>query len=96
MAPYKALYGKKGRTPLRWTELNKVKIVGLEMIHEAEKKVKFICEKLNEASDHQTSFANLKKKIDFKVGEKVFLKVSSWKKVLYSNSWRKWSLRLDL
>lgn len=84
MPPYEALYNRKYRTPLCWTELNKANLVGLEMIQEAKEKVKFICEDLKEALDCQKSYADLsRKEIEFQVGEKVFLKVSPWKKVLY-------------
>ena len=38
---------------------------------------------LKAASDRQKSYANLKRKdIEFEVGDKVFLKVSPWKKIL--------------
>ena len=32
MAPYEALYGRKCRTPLCWTELSEKKIIGLDLI----------------------------------------------------------------
>ena len=32
MAPYEALYGRKGKTPLCWTELSKKKIIGPDLI----------------------------------------------------------------
>ncbi|KAG8483030.1 hypothetical protein CXB51_021959 [Gossypium anomalum] len=58
MAPYEALYGRKCRSPLFWTELS-------------------------ETSDRQKSYADLKRRdIEYQVGDKVFLKVSPWKKVL--------------
>ena len=38
MAPYEALYGRKCRTPVRWTELNEHKVIGLEIVKETEKK----------------------------------------------------------
>ena len=45
--------------------------------------MKLICESLKTASDHQKSFADLKRKdIKFQIGEKVFLKVSQWNKIL--------------
>jgi len=42
MAPYEALYGRKCRTPLYWTELNERKIHGVDLIQETEEKVKVI------------------------------------------------------
>ncbi|KAL4325046.1 hypothetical protein GQ457_11G026660 [Hibiscus cannabinus] len=46
-------------------------------------KVKLICERLKAASDRQKSYANLKhREIEYAVGDRVFLKVSPWKKVM--------------
>ncbi|KAK5833525.1 hypothetical protein PVK06_017370 [Gossypium arboreum] len=83
MAPYEALYGRKCRTPLFWTELSENKIYEVDLIREAEQKVKVIHESLKAATDRQKSYADLKRKdIEYQVGDKVFLKVSPWKKVL--------------
>ena len=51
MAPYEALYGRKCRTPLCWTELGEKKIIGLDLIQETEEKVKMIRERLKVATD---------------------------------------------
>ena len=83
MAPYEALYGRKCRTPLCWTELSERKVIGPDLIRETEEKVKIIREKLKVATDRQKSYTDMKKKdIRYEVGEKVFLKVSPWKKVM--------------
>ncbi|KAK5811485.1 hypothetical protein PVK06_026822 [Gossypium arboreum] len=83
MAPYDALYGRKCRTPLFWTELGESKIFGVDLIKDAEQKVRIICESLKAASDRQKSYADLKRRdIEYQVGDKVFLKVSPWKKIL--------------
>ncbi|KAK5802657.1 hypothetical protein PVK06_030269 [Gossypium arboreum] len=83
MAPYEALYGRKCRTPLFWTELGENKIFGVDLIKDAEQKVKVIRESLKAATDRQKSYADLKRKdIEYQVGDKVFLKVSPWKKIL--------------
>ncbi|KAK5839973.1 hypothetical protein PVK06_008833 [Gossypium arboreum] len=83
MAPYEALYGRKCRTPLFWTELDESKIFGIDLIKDAEQKVKVIRESLKAAIDRQKSYADLKRKdIEYQVGDKVFLKVSPCKKIL--------------
>ena len=83
MAPYETLYGRKCRTPLCWTELSEKKVIGLDLIQETEEKVKMIKERLKVAANRQKSYANLKRKdIQYEIGEKVFLKVSPWKKVM--------------
>ena len=51
MAPYEALYGRKCRTPLCWTELSKKKLIGPDLIQETEEKVKMIRERLKVATD---------------------------------------------
>ena len=83
MAPYEALYGRKCRTPLCWTELSKKKIIGLYLIQETEEKVKIFREILKVATDRQNSYADMRRKdIRYEIGEKVILKVSPWKKVM--------------
>ena len=83
MGPYEALYGRKCRTTLCWTELSEKKVIGPNLIQETEEKVKMIKEILKVASDRQKSYADLKRKdIQYEIGEKVFLKVSPWKKVM--------------
>ena len=83
MAPYEALYGRKCRTPLCWTELSEEKVIGPDLLQETEEKVKVIRERLKVATNRQKSYADMKRKyIRYEVGEKVFLKVSPWKKVI--------------
>ena len=77
MAPYEALYGRKCRTPLCWTELSEKKEIGPDLIQETEEKVKMIRERLKVANDRHKSYADMKRKdIRYEIGEKVFLKVS--------------------
>jgi transposase InsO family protein len=42
MAPFEALYGRRCRTPLSWSETGERKIFGPDLVTEAENKVKFI------------------------------------------------------
>ena len=42
MAPYKALYGRRCRNPMCWTELNEHKIIGLDLVKDTEEKVQII------------------------------------------------------
>ena len=83
MAPYETLYGRKCRTPLCWTELSEKKVIGPDLIRETEEKVKMIREILKVATDRPKSYADMKRKdIQYEIDEKVFLKVSPWKKVM--------------
>ena len=77
MASYEALYGRRCRTPICWTELNEHKIIDPDLVKDIEEKVQIIQQRLKAASDRQRSYANLKRKdIEFEVRDKVFLKVS--------------------
>ena len=70
MAPYEALYGRKYRTTLYWTELSENKIHGVDLIKETGQKVKVIRDSLKAASDRQKSYADLKQKdIEFQIGD---------------------------
>ena len=81
MASYEALYGRKCRTPLCRMELSKKKVFGPNLIQETEEKVKMIKERLKVATDRQKSYVGMKiKDIRYEIGDKVFLKVSPWKK----------------
>ena len=83
MATYEALYGRRCRTPTCWTELDEHKIIGLDLVKDTEEKVQIIQQRLKAASDRQRSYANLKRNdIEYEVGDKVFLKVSPWKKII--------------
>ena len=68
MAPYEALYGRKCRTPVCWTELNKHIVIGPDIVRETEEKVRVIQQMLKAASDRQKSYAYLKiKDIEYEV-----------------------------
>ncbi|KAA3483008.1 retrotransposon protein [Gossypium australe] len=89
MASYEALYGHKCRTPLYWTELSEKQIHGVDLVKETEGKVK------SESCFRPTKvISDLKRKeIEFQVDDKVFLKVSPWKKILRFGRKGKLSLR---
>ena len=60
---------------------------------ETEEKVQIIRQRLKVSSDGQKSYADLKMKdIEYEVSDKVFLKVSPWRKVL--RFWKKGNLSL--
>ena len=82
MAPYEALYGRSCRTPLVWTELSEGKLIGPELVQQTEEKIRIIKNRLKAVQDRHKSYADLKRKdIEYALGDKVFLKVSPWKKV---------------
>ena len=91
MTPYEALYGRRCRTPVCWIELNEHKVIGPDILKDTEAKVQVIRQRLKATSDRQNSYAYLKRKnIEYEVSDKVFLKVSLWRKVL--RFWKKGKL----
>lgn len=51
MAPFEALYERKCRNPLCWSKLSEQKITGVDLVCEAEEKVKIIQGNLKAAFD---------------------------------------------
>ena len=42
MSPYKALYGRKCRTPVCWMKLNEHKVIGPDLVKDTEEKAQII------------------------------------------------------
>ena len=83
MAPFEALYGRKCRTPLCWDEVGERRLVGPELVQITSKKAKIVRDNLKKARDRQKSYAdNRRRDLQFEIGDRVFLKISSWKGVL--------------
>ncbi|GJT27359.1 putative reverse transcriptase domain-containing protein [Tanacetum coccineum] len=76
-APFEALYGRKCRSPVCWTEVGEAQILGPELIQETTEKIIQIKQRMQAARDRQKS-----KPMEFQVGDKVMLKVSPWKGVV--------------
>jgi len=82
MAPFEALYGRRCRTPLNWSETGERTIFGPDMVQEAEEQVRLIQANLKIAQSRQKSYADKRRDpLVFKVGDHVYLKVSPWKGV---------------
>ncbi|GJX20868.1 putative reverse transcriptase domain-containing protein [Tanacetum coccineum] len=82
-APFKALYGRKCRSPVIWTEVEESQLIRPEIMQETTKKIVQIKERLKTARSRQKSYANKRRKpLEFQVGDRVLLKVSSWKGVV--------------
>ncbi|GJW43429.1 putative reverse transcriptase domain-containing protein [Tanacetum coccineum] len=81
---FKALYGRKCRSPVCWTEVGEAQILGPELIQETTERIVQIKQRMQAARDRQKSYADLKRKpMEFQVGDKVMLKVSPWKGVVH-------------
>ncbi|GJX52181.1 putative reverse transcriptase domain-containing protein [Tanacetum coccineum] len=83
-APFEALYGRKCRSPVCWAEVGDAQLTGPEIIHETTKNIVQIKQRIQAARDRQKSYADVRHKpLEFQVGDKVMLKVSPWKGVIY-------------
>jgi len=56
MAPFKALYGRRCRTPLSWSQTGERKVFEPNLVIEAEEKVKLVQENLKAAQSRQKSY----------------------------------------
>ncbi|GJW29776.1 putative reverse transcriptase domain-containing protein [Tanacetum coccineum] len=81
--PFEALYGRKCRSPIYWTEVGDSQLTGPEIIHETTEKIIQIKKRIQAARDRQKSYTDRRSKpLEFQVGDKVMLKVSPWKGVI--------------
>ena len=77
MTPFKALYGRRCRTPLCWFESGESALLGPDVMKEKIEKVKMIQEKMKSSQSRQKSFHDKRRKdIEFQVGDHVFLRVN--------------------
>nr|GEV51007.1 putative reverse transcriptase domain-containing protein [Tanacetum cinerariifolium] len=81
-APFEALYERKCRSPVIWTEVGGCQLIGPEIMQETTEKIIQIKERLKMVRSRQKSYADKRRKpLEFKVGDRVLLKVSPWKGV---------------
>ena len=76
MAPYEALYGRRCRSPICWTEMGKSFITCPNFIRDTSEKVDLIQKRLLTARSRQKNYVDRRRRpLEFKVGDYVFLKV---------------------
>ena len=77
MSPFEALYGRKCRTPLMWSEVRERSFFGPTKIKDAEEGVTQVRENMRIAQSRQKSYADKRRRdLEFEVGDYVYLKVS--------------------
>ncbi|GJR78560.1 putative reverse transcriptase domain-containing protein [Tanacetum coccineum] len=82
-APYEALYRRKCRSSVCWSEVGDAQLTGPEMIREMTEMIVQIKNQLLAARSRHKSYADVRRKpLEFEVGDKVMLKVSPWKDVV--------------
>ncbi|GJR32989.1 putative reverse transcriptase domain-containing protein [Tanacetum coccineum] len=75
-APFEALYGRKCRSPICWSEVGDSQLTGPELIREMTKKIVQIKNRLLTAHSRQKSYADVRRKpLEFDVGDMVMLKL---------------------
>ena len=83
MAPYEALYGRKCRSSLCWEEVGERKLLGPKIIQMIFEKINLIYKRLQTAQSRQKSYYdNSRRKVEFEVGDMIFLKVAPMKGVM--------------
>nr|GEV86449.1 putative reverse transcriptase domain, ribonuclease H-like domain, aspartic peptidase domain protein [Tanacetum cinerariifolium] len=91
-APYEALYGRKCRSPVCWSEVGDSQLTSLELIRETTEKIVQIKNRLLTARSFQKSYADKRTKpLEFEVDDMVLLKVSPWKDVVLFEKCKKLS-----
>ena len=83
MALFEALYSRKCRTPVCWDEVGERRLIGPELVQITLDKIQIVRDRLKIARDRQKSYADKRRRdLQFKVSDRVFLKVFLWKGVL--------------
>ena len=83
MAPFEAFYGRKCCTPICWDEVEERRLIGQELVQITLDKIQIVRDRLKIAKDRHKSYADKRRRdLQFKMGDRVFLKVSPWKGVL--------------
>nr|GEU65671.1 reverse transcriptase domain-containing protein [Tanacetum cinerariifolium] len=81
---------KLARMYLKETKVGEAQLLGPELIQETIEKIIHIKKRMQAAHDRQKSYADLKRKsMEFKIGDRVMLKVSPWKGVVHFRKWGK-------
>ncbi|GJY09946.1 putative reverse transcriptase domain-containing protein [Tanacetum coccineum] len=76
-APFEALYGRKCRSPICWSEVGDSQLTGPELIRETTEKIVQIKNRLLTARSCQKSYADVRRKpMEFSMGDMVMLKIS--------------------
>nr|GFB10858.1 putative reverse transcriptase domain-containing protein [Tanacetum cinerariifolium] len=89
-APFEVLYGQKCRSPVCWAEVEDAQLTSPELVHETTEKIVQIKQRIQAARDRQKSYVDVRRKLlEFKVGDRVMLKVSPWKWVVRFSKQRK-------
>ena len=83
MPPYEALYGRKCRSPIHWDEMGERKFLGPELIRETNEAAEKIRKRILAAQSRQKHYSDpQRRKLEFNIGDNVFLKVTPMKGIM--------------
>ncbi|XP_020100809.1 uncharacterized protein LOC109718781 [Ananas comosus] len=83
MALFEALYGKRCRSLIHWSEMGERVTFGPDVVREAEEKVRLARQRLAAVQSRQKSYAGKRRReLEFTVGDRVFVKVSPMRGVM--------------
>ncbi|XP_028071098.1 uncharacterized protein LOC114273494 [Camellia sinensis] len=83
IAPYEALYGRKCRSPLCWTEVGDKKLLGPEIVQITSNKIQLIQQRIRTTQSRQKSYADTRRwDLEFQIGDHVFLKILPTRRVI--------------
>ena len=81
MTPYKALYGRRCESPIRWFEVDESSLLGPYLIYKTLEKVHIIRNRLKTSYSWQKSYADHRKtELEFEEGDKVYLENFAYEK----------------
>ncbi|XP_070039361.1 uncharacterized protein [Nicotiana tomentosiformis] len=67
IVPFKALYGRRCRSPIGWSEIGEAELIGLDFVHQVMKNVKTIKKLLKTAQSPQKSYSDVRRRdLEFK------------------------------
>ncbi|XP_070004787.1 uncharacterized protein [Nicotiana sylvestris] len=67
MAPFKALYDRRCRSPIGWLKVGGAELIGPDLVHQAMEEVKIIKERLKTAQSHRKFYSDIRRRdLEFK------------------------------
>eukprot|EP00253_Pinus_taeda_P019091 PITA_19091 len=94
MSPFEVLYGKKCRTPSRWSGPEERLMLGPNMLKEMEEMVKKVQSNLKAAQDRKKNFANWERRFkEYQVGDHVYVRIRARRSALQWSGYAKMAPR---
>jgi hypothetical protein len=78
MASFEMLYDPRCKILMFWSEIGGRKVHGPDILQDAEEQVRKVRVNLRVAQSRQKSYANHRRKLNFEVGDFLYLKMSLW------------------